>query len=148
MEFLFSGLTDIVVTDGLRMVVDEHTKAPCRRCLRDATPGEEVFLTSHDPFDADSPYRCSSPIFVHVRDCSAYAGTAIPEQLRIRLLSVRSFDEHAMMLDADIVDGAELGAALERMFADPNADVVHVHNARPGCFAARVQRMPPVVPTY
>ncbi len=65
---------------------------------------------------------------------------AIPEQLRIRLLSVRAFDADGMMIDAQVLEGAGLDAQIERMFTDPRAAYLHVHNARRGCFAARVDR--------
>jgi hypothetical protein len=45
-----------------------------------------------------------------------------------------------MLLDSDVVDGSDLEPLLERLLADPAADFVHVHNARPGCFAVRVDR--------
>jgi len=106
----------------------------------DAEVGEEVVLTSYDPFETDSPYRSASPVFVHAYDCTPYAHTVVPDQQRRRLLSVRSFDDRAMMLDSDVVEGAVLDDALERLFKDERASYVHVHNARPGCFAVKVTR--------
>lgn len=64
---LFRGVTDLP-TDGVRQVVTEPHRAPCRRCLTDAEPGEEVRLVSYDPFVLDSPYRSPSPVFVHVHN--------------------------------------------------------------------------------
>ena len=64
----------------------------------------------------------------------------IPEQLAIRLLSVRAFDGDGMMIDADVVEGTGLEPLIERMFADGRVAYLHVHNARRGCFAARVDR--------
>jgi hypothetical protein len=45
-----------------------------------------------------------------------------------------------MMIDADIVEGEALESLIERFFADRNAAYLHVHNAKRGCFAARVER--------
>jgi hypothetical protein len=39
-----------------------------------------------------------------------------------------------------VVEGERLETALDRMFRDPRAAFVHVHNAKPGCFAVRVER--------
>ncbi|HTE53129.1 MAG TPA: DUF1203 domain-containing protein [Kofleriaceae bacterium] len=36
--------------------------------------------------------------------------------------------------------GTELAALIERLFADADTAYLHVHNARPGCYAARVDR--------
>lgn len=45
-----------------------------------------------------------------------------------------------MMRTADVVDGTDLAAALPRMFSDPEIAVVHIHNAKQGCFAASATR--------
>jgi len=45
-----------------------------------------------------------------------------------------------MMVDADVTEGEVLEALLERLFANPKVSYVHVHNARRGCYAARVER--------
>jgi hypothetical protein len=65
----------------------------------------------------------------------------VPEVLRSRLLSVRGVDEGGMMIDADVVDGAGVERAIPRFFADERVAYLHVHNAKPGCFAARVDRV-------
>jgi hypothetical protein len=44
------------------------------------------------------------------------------------------------MRAAEVVQGAELAQLIERMFGDAQVVYLHVHNARPGCFAARVDR--------
>jgi len=41
-----------------------------------------------------------------------------------------------MLLGADVVEGAELETVARRLLRD--ASYLHVHNARPGCFAARI----------
>jgi hypothetical protein len=64
----------------------------------------------------------------------------VPEQLRLRTLAVRAFDANAMMVGWELVDGRELEAAIERLFAEPRAAYLHIHFAAPGCYAARVER--------
>ncbi len=64
----------------------------------------------------------------------------MPEQLRRRLLSVRAFDKDDMLTGADVVDGQALEGLIDRLFADPEAAYLHVHFARHGCYAARVER--------
>lgn len=122
-------------------VADAKPGYPCRQCLRDAEVGEELLLVSFDPFDLDSPYRSASPIFLHRLPCAPPADLhELPEQLTIRQLSVRAFDGDALMIDAAVVNGAELRATLDRMFAITACDHVHVHNASRGCWAVRVDR--------
>ena len=64
----------------------------------------------------------------------------IPEMLRTRLLSVRAFDDAGMMVDADVISGRWLARAAKRMLRLPKVQYLHVHNAKPGCFAARIDR--------
>jgi hypothetical protein len=126
---------------GVGYVADSKPGYPCRQCLRDAEIGEELILVAHDPFTIDSPYRSASPIFLHAQPCAPdLAATAIPEQLTVRQLSVRAFDDRAMMIDAALIDGTELQATIERFFADDTTDRIHVHNASRGCWAVTVVR--------
>jgi hypothetical protein len=121
-----------------RVVADAPHAFPCRRCLTDAEPGEALLLLSYDPWTVDSPYRQPGPVFVHERACTTAVTTSLPEQQRRRLLSVRAFDGTGMARQACVVPGEELD--LDRVLADPDVSFVHLHNAGPGCFAARVDR--------
>ncbi|MCU0261661.1 MAG: DUF1203 domain-containing protein [Ilumatobacteraceae bacterium] len=129
-------------------VADEWPGAPCRACLRDAEVGDELVLVSFDPFDGwdaaeVSPYRSPSPIYLHRRDCSAEVDSApIPDQLARRVLSVRAFDDRAMMLEGCVVDGADLATTLEELSERAGVARILVHNAGPGCFAAKVDVRP------
>ena len=128
-------------TGGPRYVADSKPGYPCRQCLRDAEVGDELILVSHDPFRADSPYRSASPIFLHRQPCSAPApGPHLPVQLTGRQLSVRAFDEAAMMIDAAVIDGADLQATIERFLASPDTASIHVHNVVRGCWAVTIER--------
>lgn len=129
---------------GPQYLVDEHPGYPCRQCLRDAEVGSTVILVSHDPFAVTSPYRSASPVFIHRDDCGSPEPvddtTDLPDQLTRRQLSVRAFDDAAMMLDAAHIGGSELGPTIERMFADPQVVELHVHNSPRGCWATTVER--------
>ncbi len=128
---------------GRSYIADSKPGYPCRVCLRDAEVGEELLLVSHDPFVADSPYRSASPIFIHSAPCDPEPGVSsstLPTQLTLRQLSVRAFDDEAMMIDAAVIDGTELDVTLCSMFADDAVTTVHVHNAVRGCWATNVVR--------
>src|SRR3954451_20380952 len=89
------------VDDGGTVVVaDEPHGFPCRRCLQDAEPGEELRLVGYDPFEGPSAYTGSGPIYVHVRACAPYEQKEIPDQQRRRLLSVRGYDDASLMTGA------------------------------------------------
>jgi len=125
----------------VRCTVGHKPGYPDRITMEDAEPGQTVLLLNHVCQSADTPYRASHAIFVREGATQQYDAIGrVPESLRIRLLSLRAYDEHGMMLDADVVEGHAIETVIERLFADPDASYIHVHNARRGCYAARVER--------
>lgn len=122
-----------------RQVVDEHPGFPCRISLDDAAAGETVLLLPFRHHDAPSPYRAEGPIFVR-RAAQARFVDELPPFLPARLLSVRAYDANAMLVTADVVPGSETRALVERQLADQSVAYIHIHFARPGCFACRVDR--------
>jgi Protein of unknown function (DUF1203) len=125
---------------ALRCVADGTPGYPCRVSLTDAEPGQEVILTHFEHQSADTPYRAGHAIYVRKGETTYDAVDEVPEQLRLRLLSVRAFDGNGMMVGADVVDGKELEGAIKRLLGDERADYLHVHYAKPGCYAARIDR--------
>ena len=126
---------------GITYVADDKPGFPCRQCLRDAEIGEETILVSYDPFEQSSPYRSASPIFLHASSCAAFDDAdELPEQLTCRNLSVRGFDRAAMMQEGVVIDGRDLEATINDLFANPAIEYLHVHNAGRGCWAAKVRR--------
>ncbi len=113
---------------------------PCRISLTDATPGDEVILTNYEHHAVDSPYRMRFAIYVRRGEETYDAIDAVPEQLRIRTLAVRAFDNDGMMVGRELAEGTALEGAIERQFAEPRAAYLHIHYAAPGCYAARVDR--------
>jgi hypothetical protein len=124
-----------------RYVADRTPGFPCRVSLKDAAVGERVVLVPFTHQSADSPYRASGPVFVREAAVQASLGAnEVPEQLRLRLLSVKAYDADALMIDADVTDGRKLESVVERMLGDRRAHYLHVHFARPGCYACRIDR--------
>lgn len=137
------GLSDeaLAAEQVVRMTVTARPDAPCRIELVDVDPGETVLLVNHEHLPVATPYRSAHAIFVREgAEVPARFENAVPEPLAIRLLSVRAFDRVGMMTDADVVEGRDLAPLIARFFADPAVDYLHVHNAKRGCFAARVDR--------
>jgi hypothetical protein len=46
-------------------------------------------------------------------------------------------------VDGEVTPGTGLESLIERFFARPEVCYLPVHNARPGCYACRVDRVPP-----
>ena len=55
----------------------------------------------------------------------------VPDQLRKRTLAVRGFDASGMMTGWEIVEGTNVEAAIERQFANAEAEYLHIHFAAP-----------------
>lgn len=136
-------LTDaeLAQRNAVRQTVTEHPGIPCRISLADAELGETVLLLNHTHLPEDSPYRASHAIYVREgqRQTRPKVGD-VPDVLRRRLISLRLFDDHHMMIDADVVAGTDLAEALSVALDDPAVAYAHLHFAKPGCFAARVTR--------
>ena len=124
-----------------RMTVDAKPGYPCRVTLEDAEPGESVLLVNYEHLPVNTPYRSAHAVFVREgATTSAPISNRIPEQLKIRLLSIRAIGGDGMLIDADVVHGEESEPVIRRLLDDPRVDYLHVHNAKPGCYAARVDR--------
>jgi hypothetical protein len=125
-----------------RVIADEPHAFPCRITLTDAEPGESLLLLTYAHLAARTPYASSGPIFVRRgADSTRVVVNEVPEQQRRRLLSVRAYDATHAMLDAEVAPGTELEALIERFFGNRSVAYLHVHNARRGCYACRVDRL-------
>ncbi len=125
-----------------RYVANISPGFPDRVELRDAEPGETLILVNHVHLDENTPYRASHAVFV-LENAGEHFDRVneLPPALRVRLLSLRAFDAAHMMVDADVMHGREAGPVIERLLANPRAAYVHAHYAKPGCYAARIERV-------
>ena len=137
------GLSDeALAKHRARRVIAGESGFPERIELRDATPGETLLLVNFEHQDADTPYRSSHAIYVREGAEQAWRGDKVPEVMRKRLLSLRAFTADGMMVEADVVDGADAESLIEKQLANPAVSYIHAHYARPGCYAARIDRAP------
>jgi hypothetical protein len=128
---------------GARRIAVDHTPGyPDRIEVRDAEPGESVLLVNYSHQPADTPFRSSYAIYVREgAEAACEAVDEIPPAMRQRVISLRAFDAEGMLIDADLADGAELEPLIARLLADPRAAYLHAHYAKPGCYAARIDRV-------
>lgn len=137
------ALSDAELTArGIRRVTATSEPGfPCRVSLEDARIGEELLLLNHAHLEGDTPYAARHAIFVRRGVARARPAMGeVPPVLRHRLLSVRAYDGARMMVEADVVDGVELAERLDAMLAGAAVEMVHIHNAKQGCFAAMATR--------
>lgn len=123
------------------MTADERPGFPCRVSLQDADIGEQLILLNYEHLPVATPYRSRHAIFV--RESATEARLSIdevPQLMRTRLLSLRAFTEVGMMKAAEVAPGTAIEKLIEQLFSDPEIDFLHVHNAKRGCYTARVDR--------
>jgi len=120
---------------------DAEPGYPCRISLEDAPKGSRVLLVNFNHHPSDSPYRSSHAIYVNPEAVQARPKPGVvPSSISSRLISWRAFNAKGLMVDADVLDGKLLASRLTDVFSNKDVEYVHLHNARPGCYAARVTR--------
>lgn len=154
-EFLITGLpvegfveyfamadAELSARGARRYIADAKPGFPCRVSLVDADPGEEVILLPFPHHAVSTPYQSSGPIFVRAKAQQAKLGVnELPEVVKHRLMSVRAYDVDGWMLESDVVEGRDLARRIEMFFAKDRIRYLHLHNARPGCYSCRADRV-------
>ncbi len=132
----------LAALNARRCIADSKPGFPCRVSLEEAEIGEPVILLTYEHHAVDGPYRGAGPVYVR-----QYANQAllkvneVPDVVRGRLISVRAYDEHALMVASEVVEGSNLEQQIEQFFEDDRISYLHLHNAKPGCFSCRVDRV-------
>lgn len=125
----------------VKTIVEEQNSYPCRVSLEDADIGETVILVNYSHLPEASPFQASHAIFVRQHATQATPEVdSIPQMITRRLISVRAFDAEHLMLTADVVEGEKLKQMIGNMLENDKVQYLHLHYARPGCFAAKVTR--------
>ena len=134
------GLSDDELSERgiVRMTVTDPT-FPCRVSLTDRPIGEEVLLLNHVSHDVANPYRASHAIFVADAEQAEFVDE-VPPVFEKRVLSLRGFDKDGMMADAVLTQPGEADAGIRKLFAKPDVETIHAHNATRGCFSAKIER--------
>jgi hypothetical protein len=131
---------ELAAHGALRTIADASPGYPCRVSLADADPGDELLLLPFEHHPTSSPYRAAGPIYVRRSAQTRLVLDRVPDVLERRVLSVRGYDAAGMMAAADLVDGRELASKLDAVLGRAEVAYVHVHYAKPGCFACSVTR--------
>jgi Protein of unknown function (DUF1203) len=137
------GLSDeeLAARGIVRMTVTEKPSFPCRVSLTDRDIGEQVLLLNHVSHDVANPYRASHAIFVtQAEQEPAEFVDQVPPVFEKRVLSLRGFDKDGMMAEAILTQPGEADAGIRKLFANPEIETIHAHNAGRGCFSAKIER--------
>jgi hypothetical protein len=123
------------------ITADSPNGYPCRHCLRWAIPGERMILFPFASIPFGHPYSESGPIFVHEEACAPYAAThEIPADFRNGRV-LRSYNSGFEMIDAEVVNGGEPEAVVEKLLQNPDTAFVQVRSVTRGCFTFRIERI-------
>jgi len=140
-DFKTMSEADLAQRGIQRIIAETKASYPCRVSLEDAEIGETVYLLNHTHHDVSTPYRAAHAIFVREDAVQAQLEIdEIPNAIAIRLISLRGFNRAGNMIDADVVNGTALSQKIPAMLSNQEIAYVHLHHAKPGCFAARVER--------
>jgi hypothetical protein len=124
-----------------RHIANASTGYPCRISLEDAQQGDELLLLPYEHQPAASPYRASGPIYVRRGAVQrVLPADEVPPYLSSRVLSVRAYDNAHAIIDASVCEGTHVAEEIERVFGNPAVAYLHLHFAKRGCFACRVER--------
>ena len=116
----------LVAIGAQRVFADDAVDYPCRVSLAHALPGEELILMSFEHQPGHSPYRAAGPVFARKSALIAFdAVNVVPEPVRVRLLSVRAYDRDDMIVEAEVAEGKEVEALIDRYFE--RVDVAYLH---------------------
>lgn len=137
--FTFSD-AELAEHGARRVIADDHPGFPCRVSLEDAAVGDELLLVNFEHHAVASPYRASGPIYLRRGATTKVTLDRVPDVFARRLLSVRGYDAEGALAAAMVIDGRELATHLERELGRREVAYLHVHYARPGCYAGRVER--------
>ena len=126
---------------GARRVFADDARMPCRVSMAHAEIGEELLLLNYEHQAANTPYRSTHAIYVRKLAWHAFdAVNTVPDVLTSRLLAIRAFDATHMMIDAEVCEGEAAARMFEHFLSNHETSYLHVHNARRGCYAARIER--------
>jgi hypothetical protein len=123
------------------VVADSPQGYPCRHCLRWAQPGEQMILFPYAAIPSGRPYSESGPIFVHAETCERYGEAGrYPTAFREGRV-MRAYDSEQNIIAAEVVNGSEPEAIIEKFLQQPETAFVHVRSASHGCYTMEIQRI-------
>ncbi len=127
--------------DHAIVVADSPRSYPCRHCLRFAQPGERMILFPYPSIPAGHPYSESGPVFVHAEPCERYTTTReYPADFRNGRV-MRAYNSSFDMVDAEVANGSEPEAVVEKLFQNPETAFVDARSVTRGCYTFRIERL-------
>ncbi len=116
--------------------------APCRHCLRVTASGvDRRILFTYDRFAETESLPLPGPVFVHAQDCPRYPEDGgFPEEPRSSPRTLEAYARGRRLLAQEYVTDGNAEAVIERMFARPDVNYIHVSSTTAGCYTFRIER--------
>jgi Protein of unknown function (DUF1203) len=114
---------------------------PCRSCLRTFQEGEEErILFTYNPFAGLDAYPSPGPVFIHREGCPRYEEPDFPADLRRLPLTLEAYGRGRWPVARESGAERDVEGAVDRLFAHPAVEYIHVRNTEAGCYIARIER--------
>jgi hypothetical protein len=116
--------------------------APCRHCLRVIAAGvEQATLLTYDSFEGLESLPLPGPVYIHAEACERYPENGgFPAQLRQSPRTLNAYARGRRLIAAVCVEDANVDAGIEKLFARPDVDYIHVRSTTAGCYTFRIER--------
>ncbi len=119
----------------------DEERHQCRVCLQLTEPGDPYLLGSYTPFERDSAYAETGPIFIHQKSCRPWDSEGgYPNEFPRNDVVLRAYNEAGSIQDAEWVGDREVEDVIEEILDNPRVDFIHARNSTYGCFMFRVDR--------
>lgn len=124
-----------------RLTAGPDGRYPCRVSLEDAAPGEEILVTNFTNHAVDTPYRSTFAIYVR-RDADRPAEFVddLPPVLCARPIALRGYTAAGLLHRASLALEGDVDPAIRDLLKGEDIAYIDAHNAKHGCFAARIER--------
>jgi Protein of unknown function (DUF1203) len=124
-----------------------HTKvagegAPCRHCLRIIAAGSDrATLFTYDAFEGIEALPLPGPVYIHAEACDRYPeNDGFPPALRNSPRTLNAYAKGRRLVAAEYAANGDLEAEIEKLFARPDVDYIHVRSTSAGCYTFRIER--------
>jgi hypothetical protein len=120
---------------------DTKGGAPCRHCLKIIPAGEQATLFTYDAFEALEGLPLPGPVYIHAKSCERYPEDAgFPAELKSSPRTLNAYAQGRRLLAQEYVDNGTVDSAVEKLFARPDVEYIHVRSTTAGCYTFRIER--------
>ncbi|HXM98462.1 MAG TPA: DUF1203 domain-containing protein [Candidatus Dormibacteraeota bacterium] len=116
--------------------------APCRHCLRVFKPGSDRrILFTYDRFTGVEKLPQPGPVYIHAEPCQQYpSGAGFPPELRDSPRTLEAYGKGRRLVAQEYGVNDTFEFLIQKLFARPEVDYVHVNSTTAGCFTFRIDR--------